>query len=60
MKVLTLVSVILLPGTLIAGVMGMNFDVGLFNHAWLFWLILVVVAAVAPLTIGIAKARKWI
>jgi Mg2+ and Co2+ transporter CorA len=31
MKVLTLVSVILLPGALIAGVMGMNFRVGLFR-----------------------------
>jgi hypothetical protein len=32
MKVLTLTSVILLPGALIAGVMGMNFKVGLFDN----------------------------
>ena len=32
MKVLTLTSVILLPGALIAGVMGMNFKVGLFDE----------------------------
>ena len=32
MKVLTLTSVILLPGALIAGVMGMNFKVGLFDQ----------------------------
>ena len=32
MKVLTLASVILLPGALIAGVMGMNFKVGLFDN----------------------------
>ena len=32
MKVLTLASVILLPGALIAGVMGMNFKVGLFDE----------------------------
>jgi Mg2+ and Co2+ transporter CorA len=31
MKVLTLTSVILLPGALIAGVMGMNFKVGVFE-----------------------------
>ena len=31
MKVLTLTSVILLPGALLAGVMGMNFKVGLFQ-----------------------------
>ena len=33
MKVLTLTSVILLPGALIAGVMGMNFKVGLFDNS---------------------------
>ena len=37
MKVLTLTSVILLPGALIAGVMGMNFKVGLFDEPMLFW-----------------------
>jgi magnesium transporter len=60
MKVLTLVSVILLPGTLVAGVMGMNFEIGLFDTAWLFWVILAVIIAVAPLTLGIAKRRQWI
>ena len=39
MKVLTLTSVILLPGALIAGVMGMNFKVGLFDEAVLFWVV---------------------
>ena len=33
MKVLTLASVLLLPGALIAGVMGMNFEVGIFETA---------------------------
>ena len=33
MKVLTLTSVILLPGALIAGVMGMNFKVGTLRRA---------------------------
>jgi magnesium transporter len=60
MKVLTLASVILLPGALLAGVMGMNFKVGLFNHAWLFWLVVAAIIAVAPLTIGLAKQRNWI
>lgn len=60
MKVLTLVSVILLPGTLVAGVMGMNFEIGLFDTAWLFWVILAAIIAVAPLTLGVAKAKQWI
>ena len=40
MKVLTLTSLILLPGDLIAGVMGMNSKVGLFDQAELFWVVL--------------------
>ena len=60
MKVLTLTSVILLPGALLAGVMGMNFKVGIFDHAVLFWAVLAVIVCVAPLTIGVAKHRKWI
>jgi magnesium transporter len=59
MKVLTLVSVILLPGTLLAGIMGMNFKVALFEHEWLFWVILAAIAAVAPVALSIAKWRRW-
>lgn len=60
MKVLTLASVILLPGSLVAGVMGMNFKVGLFSHPQLFWVVLGVIAGFAPLTITLAKKRGWI
>jgi magnesium transporter len=60
MKVLTLTSVILLPGALLAGVMGMNFKVGLFGHPWLFWVVVAVIVAVAPLTLGVARLRHWI
>jgi magnesium transporter len=60
MKVLTLTSVILLPGALIAGVMGMNFKLGLFEHNWVFFLVLALILALAPLTVGVAKLRKWI
>ena len=60
MKVLTLTSVILLPGALLAGIMGMNFSVPIFDHPGLFWLVLAVVVAVAPLTLWVAKRRRWI
>ena len=60
MKVLTLTSVILLPGALLAGIMGMNFKVGIFDHAALFWVVLALIVGVAPLAIGIAKRRAWI
>ena len=60
MKVLTLASVLLLPGALIAGVMGMNFKVGIFETAALFWVVIAIIAAVAVSTIAVARAREWI
>jgi Mg2+ and Co2+ transporter CorA len=60
MKVLTLTSVILLPGALLAGVMGMNFKVGLFQEAWIFWIVIAVIILVASITVAIAKMRDWI
>ena len=60
MKVLTLASVILLPGALIAGIMGMNFKVGLFDDPNMFWAVLAVIVLIAPITIGLAKLWRWI
>ena len=60
MKVLTLTSVILLPGALIAGVMGMNFRVGLFDESLLFWAVVAVIVLIAPITIALAKMWRWI
>ena len=52
MKVLTLTSVILLPGALIAGLMGMNFKLGLFEATWPFYVVIALVAAIAVVTAG--------
>ena len=60
MKVLTLASVILLPGALIAGVMGMNFKVGIFDNPSLFWVVVAAILAIAPVAIGLAKRWDWI
>ncbi|HET8968380.1 MAG TPA: CorA family divalent cation transporter [Gaiellaceae bacterium] len=60
MKVLTLASVLLLPGALIAGIMGMNFEVGIFETAAFFWVVLALIAAVAVATLAVARAREWI
>jgi magnesium transporter len=59
-KVLTLASVIFLPGALLAGVMGMNFKVGLFDASWGFYVVVAVVIAVAPVAVALAKLRDWI
>jgi len=60
MKVLTLASVLLLPGALIAGVMGMNFRVGLFEHTSLFWVTVAVIFGIALVTLVTARVRHWI
>ncbi len=59
-KVLTLASVIFLPGALIAGIMGMNFKPSLFNHPMLFWVTIAVIISIAVVTIVAAKKRDWI
>jgi magnesium transporter len=60
MKVLTLASVMLLPGAVLAGLLGMNFDVELFTHAWLFYVVIVVILLGAGLALAAAKLRRWI
>lgn len=60
MKVLTLVSVLFLPGALLAGVLGMNFQVGLFDQTYLFWVFLALIAGLMVVTIVTARVRKWI
>ena len=60
MKVLTLGTVLLLPGALIAGVMGMNFRVGLFDTGWFFWVVCAAIVALAAVTLVAARKRRWI
>jgi Mg2+ and Co2+ transporter CorA len=59
-KVLTLASVVFLPGALIAGIMGMNFKPGLFTHPFLFWVTIAVIVLIAVATVSVAKARRWV
>ena len=60
MKVLTLVTVILLPSTVLAGIMGMNFKVGLFDLEWMFWTVLAAMLGIAVLVLSVARSRRWI
>lgn len=59
-KVLTLASVLLLPGALVAGVMGMNFKVGVFDTGAYFWVVIAGIAGIAVATLAAARARHWI
>ena len=60
MKVLTLASVLLLPGSLLAGIMGMNFRLGLFTNPNYFWVVVAIMLGVAVVTLAIARMRDWI
>ena len=59
-KVLTLATVVLLPAALLAGIMGMNFKVGFFNQAWLFWAVIAAMFGIAVLVLSVARSRRWI
>jgi magnesium transporter len=60
MKLLTLVTVILLPASVLAGVMGMNFQVGLFGLVWMFWAVIAAMLGIAVLVLSIARKQSWI
>jgi magnesium transporter len=60
MRVLTIVNVVLLPAVVLAGIMGMNFKVGFFENASLFWVVLVAMVAIAAASIAVARLRRWL
>jgi Mg2+ and Co2+ transporter CorA len=61
MKVLTLVTVLLLPGSLIAGLLGMNVVVPLNkDDPTAFWLVVGGVLVLAAVIIVIARRRRWL
>jgi magnesium transporter len=60
MKILTVVSVLLLPAVVVAGVMGMNFKVGFFQHPGYFWVTIASMGLLAVVTLAIARWRDWI
>jgi Mg2+ and Co2+ transporter CorA len=60
MRVLTWTSVILLPAAVVAGIMGMNFQVWLFERAELFWVVIGFMVTTAIVTLLIARWRGWL
>lgn len=60
MKILTLGALLFLPGALIAGVLGMNFKIDLFQTGWYFWMVCAAIAALGAATLLFARARRWI
>ena len=61
MKVLTLVTVLLLPGSMIAGLLGMNVVVPLGkDDPMSFWFVVVAIGALALVIVLAARARRWL
>ncbi len=59
-KVLTIISVILLPLTLITGIYGMNVDLPVQAHPLAFWFVILCMIGVIIGMLGFFKWRKWI
>lgn len=60
MKRLTLLSAVLLPAVVLAGVMGMNFKVALFDSPANFWLVVGTMAVFGVSLLGAARWRGWL
>jgi Mg2+ and Co2+ transporter CorA len=60
MKVLTMLSAVLLPAVVLAGVMGMNFQIPFFEDTRNFWVVIAAMAAFAGVILVGARWRRWI
>ena len=60
MRTLTLLSAVLLPAVVLAGVMGMNFKLGFFDEPGNFWIVIVGMAILAVAILALARARRWL
>jgi Mg2+ and Co2+ transporter CorA len=60
MKVLTLLSAVLLPGVVLAGIMGMNFKLDFFETPANFFVVVGAMVVLAGLILGIARWRRWL
>jgi Mg2+ and Co2+ transporter CorA len=60
MRVLTLVSVMLLPAGVLAGVMGMNFKPGFFDNPTMFWVVAAAMGLLMLVTLLVARWRRWL
>ncbi len=61
MKILALATVLLLPGSLLAGLLGMNVSIPLSkDDPMSFWVVIGIVVALAALIIGVGRLRRWL
>jgi magnesium transporter len=60
MKILTVVTAIALPASVIAGVMGMSVQTSVYRSAAAFWIALVLIASSMVGVLVVARRRGWI
>ncbi|MBL7198710.1 MAG: magnesium/cobalt transporter CorA [Anaerolineae bacterium] len=60
MRALTVISVLLLPLTLLAGIYGMNVPLPFMKHPYVFWGIVVVMLATIVSLLLFFRRRKWV
>ena len=60
MKILTLVSAIALPAIVLAGIMGMNFQMAFFDDPNNFWLVIIAMLGLAVGILAFSRSRGWI
>jgi Mg2+ and Co2+ transporter CorA len=61
MKILALATVLLLPGSLIAGLLGMNVAIPLGkDDPASFWIVVVGVVLLAVVILSVARYRRWL
>lgn len=59
MKMLTVISAVLLPALVIAGILGMNFRQKFFERTELFWVVVVAMVALGAGIVAFARYRRW-
>ena len=59
-QTLTVLSAVLLPASLLAGIMGMNFDLPIFDAPGAFVVVVGVMVGVALAILAVARAKRWI
>jgi Mg2+ and Co2+ transporter CorA len=60
MKALTLISAVLLPGVILAGIMGMNFKLDFFDQPSNFFVVLAAMVVSSVTILAVARLRAWI
>lgn len=60
MKRLTLLSAVLLPAVVLAGIMGMNYQMEFFQDRTYFWLVVAAMVVFGMILLVLARSRHWL